>query len=283
MNTCARLLSNTRLHVVERGSGQPLLLVHGFPLDHQMWQGQFAELSQEFRVIAPDLRGFGQSDDATDTVTMQQYADDLAELLDALGIDQPVAFCGLSMGGYIAWQFWRRHATASVPFDSVRYAVRTGLSRGGSDATANGRARAGGRDRRADRHDDSEAVLRTHAAAELDRVVTATEQVIRAARPAGVAAALRGMAQRVDATPWLPGDPRAHAGGVWAGGCDRQLWRKWSVSPRAIPQAEFVVIPLRTHGPAGRPVHVNKAIRGFSTRDMCRIASYAATQTATGS
>ena len=56
------------------GHGKPLLLVHGFPLDHQMWQGQIAELGDEFRVIAPDLRGFGHSSDATGTVTMQQIS-----------------------------------------------------------------------------------------------------------------------------------------------------------------------------------------------------------------
>ena len=49
------------LAVVEEGSGPPLLLVHGFPLDHSMWQGQIAALGATCRVIAPDLRGFGQS------------------------------------------------------------------------------------------------------------------------------------------------------------------------------------------------------------------------------
>src|SRR5689334_18519351 len=100
------------LHVVDQGRGQPLLLVHGFPLDHTMWRGQIDALSKTHRVLAPDLRGFGKSspvggDDAV--LTMAQLADDLATMLTALQITEPVTFCGLSMGGYVAWQFAARH------------------------------------------------------------------------------------------------------------------------------------------------------------------------------
>lgn len=96
------------LHVVDRGSGDRVLLVHGFPLDHTMRSGQIARLAEPARVIAPDLRGFGQSDVSSGTQTMPRMADELAGLIDALAIDQPV-FCGLSMGGYIACDFRPRH------------------------------------------------------------------------------------------------------------------------------------------------------------------------------
>ena len=92
-------LSNTELHVESRGSGMPLLLVHGFPLDHSMWRSQLDALSSAFHVLAPDLRGFGRSHVARGTVSMEQFADDMAELLEVMGIQQPVAFCGLSMRG----------------------------------------------------------------------------------------------------------------------------------------------------------------------------------------
>src|SRR4051794_22408359 len=97
------------LNVIDRGSGTPLLLVHGFPLDHSIWQGQIDELSTFFRVIAPDLRGFGKSAATTGTSSMRQMADDIAGLLDALAVKEPVVFCGLSMGGYVAWQFALSH------------------------------------------------------------------------------------------------------------------------------------------------------------------------------
>ena len=103
-------ISGATLHYVEAGRGPTLLLVHGFPLDHRMWQQQLAGLSDICRVLAPDLRGFGQSTNGGDLLTMELLADDLAAFLDRLNIREPVAFCGLSMGGYIAWQFLRRHA-----------------------------------------------------------------------------------------------------------------------------------------------------------------------------
>ena len=109
-------ISTGNLAYIDRGAGQPILLVHGFPLDHTMWDSQIQALGKHSRVIAPDLRGFGQSPlgpvDPTHGITMERYADDLAEFLDelSLGADQPVVFVGLSMGGYIAWQFVRKYA-----------------------------------------------------------------------------------------------------------------------------------------------------------------------------
>src|SRR5258706_10050425 len=95
------------------GSGRPLLLVHGYPLSRQMWQPQVAALGDAARVIAPDLRGHGESGAPDIPHTVDRLADDLAELLDGLGITEPVVVGGLSMGGYVALAFYRRH-TARV-------------------------------------------------------------------------------------------------------------------------------------------------------------------------
>ena len=103
-------ISGATLSVNDVGQGSPILFVHGFPLDQTMWREQVAELSRDFRCVVPDLRGFGQSTVTEGKVTMEQFADDLAELLDAMAITEPIVLCGLSMGGYIAWQFARRHA-----------------------------------------------------------------------------------------------------------------------------------------------------------------------------
>ncbi len=91
------------------GTAVPLLLIHGFPLDHTMWAAQTRGLADVARVIAPDLRGFGESGLPTGTVTMDTYADDLRGLLDALGVKNAV-IAGLSMGGYIAFAFYRKYA-----------------------------------------------------------------------------------------------------------------------------------------------------------------------------
>lgn len=85
-----------------------LLTVHGFPLDGSMWEKVIPGLAREVRVINPDLRGFGASQ-PTRKASMGRYADDLALLLDHVGEKRPVIIMGLSMGGYIAFEFMRRH------------------------------------------------------------------------------------------------------------------------------------------------------------------------------
>ncbi len=86
----------------------PLLLIHGFPLDSSMWELQFQDMGDVTRLIAPDLRGHGLSE-TTDKYDMGQLAADCAGLLDSMGIHVPVVVCGLSMGGYVALEFYRRY------------------------------------------------------------------------------------------------------------------------------------------------------------------------------
>jgi pimeloyl-ACP methyl ester carboxylesterase len=83
----------------------PLLLIHAFPFDRTLWRAQVAGLQQHYRVIAPDLRGFGRSSEADGSaISMEQYAADLHALLDSLNVKQAV-IGGLSMGGYVALAF----------------------------------------------------------------------------------------------------------------------------------------------------------------------------------
>jgi 3-oxoadipate enol-lactonase len=85
-----------------------LLLVHGFPLDRRLWAAQVDPFANMTRVISPDLRGHGRSQVVPGPFTMEQHADDLAALLDHLKVRQTVV-AGLSMGGYVAFAFWRRY------------------------------------------------------------------------------------------------------------------------------------------------------------------------------
>lgn len=90
-----------------RGNDLTVLFLHGFPHNRTLWSGQLTALGNQVRCIAIDLRGFGESGVAP-PYSMDQYADDVAALMDSLGLNEAVV-CGLSMGGYVALAMWRRH------------------------------------------------------------------------------------------------------------------------------------------------------------------------------
>lgn len=93
----------------DNGSGTPLILVHGYPLNRTLWSAQVERLSGIARVIAPDLRGHGESENPPGNFSMQLLAKDIWELIQNLDIKEPVVLCGLSMGGYICFEFYRNH------------------------------------------------------------------------------------------------------------------------------------------------------------------------------
>lgn len=93
----------------DQGKGKPLVLLHAFPLTSAMWTPQVEAFSELYRIITPDMRGFGASDRFVGTPSVDAAADDIAALLDHLGINEPIVLGGLSMGGYVALAFARRH------------------------------------------------------------------------------------------------------------------------------------------------------------------------------
>jgi pimeloyl-ACP methyl ester carboxylesterase len=266
-NDAPRLVQagDVELAVVERGAGMPLLLVHGFPLDHSMWNAQIDALSRQWRVIAPDLRGFGASQVSPGTVTMEQMADDLAALLDALRVTEPVVLIGLSMGGYVSFQFLRRHAhrlrglvlcdTRAVPDTAEGVAGRHKLAAQTLEQGARPVA------------DAMLPKLFGPQARESDPgVIEATRRVILANQPAGIAAALLGMAQRADMTGDLP---HIALPTLIVVGQDDAISTADEMRgmARSIPNCEFVVIPRSGHmTPLENPIAFNEAVEQFLTR-----------------
>ena len=90
------------------GPGPVVVLLHGFPLDRTIWHAQRTSIGSMYRVIAPDLRGFGHTAAPESGYTMDAMAGDVVELLDALQITEPIVLGGLSMGGYVALELYRR-------------------------------------------------------------------------------------------------------------------------------------------------------------------------------
>lgn len=90
------------------GQGLPVVLLHAFPLNRQMWKPQWSLSSDQFRFLLPDLPGFGASPSLLGDPSLERYAETIVNLLDKLGLPQ-VVLGGLSMGGYITFQFLRKY------------------------------------------------------------------------------------------------------------------------------------------------------------------------------
>jgi len=173
------------------GEGEPILFVHGFPLSGRLWDAVAADLESDYRCIVPDLRGHGSSE-PTASATMADYADDLAGLLDALGENRPVTLVGMSMGGYVAFEFCRRYPTR------VRALVLTNTRAQADTAEAAEARRETARRVLA----EGSAVVADAMAPKLfgpaasDELRTEWRRIMADTPPAGVAAALHAMAIR---------------------------------------------------------------------------------------
>lgn len=186
----------------DAGNGPAVVLLHGYPFNRTMWREQTESLQSRYRVIAPDLRGHGETGVAPAPATMEQMAQDVAGLMDALSISSAVVG-GLSMGGYVALAFYRLFR-----------------ARVSSLVLADTRASADTEEARQSRVQQSEKVLREGMEGITDAllpkllapetisgrpgVVQRIREMMLRTNPKGASAALQGMAQRQDHTSFLP-------------------------------------------------------------------------------
>ncbi len=112
------------------GQGIPLILIHAFPLSSQMWNPQIKGLEQRVKVIAPDLPGFGRSPHQAKPC-IEEMAQEVDRLLDSLKVKEPVIMAGLSMGGYVAFEFLRQfpHQVRGLGLFSTRAGADTEQAR----------------------------------------------------------------------------------------------------------------------------------------------------------
>jgi pimeloyl-ACP methyl ester carboxylesterase len=254
-------VNGVSLAVEVRGDGPAILFVHGYPFDRTIWQDQLDGLDA-YRRIAPDLRGMGESDAPDLGYGMGIYADDLAALLDVLGVDH-VVLCGLSMGGYVAFEFlrrWRARVRGLILVDTRAEADGTEARRARDVAAA--LARESGAEAIAD------AMLpRVLADATRERAPEVTARIRRmmAATPvAGLVGALAAMRDRQDSTgllPTLAGLPTLVLVGEEDTLAPPDGARRMAA---AIPGARLVVLAGAGHvPPVERPSETTAAIRDF--------------------
>ena len=254
------IVNGVSLAVDVRGEGPAVLFVHSYPLDRTIWAPQLEALDG-WRRIAPDLRGMGQSDAPDLGYSMATYASDLAALLDTLGIERTV-LCGLSLGGYVVFEFLRRWRSrvSGVVLIATRAEADSPEARRARDTAAN-EAREGGA------RVIAEAMLPKLLAPGAAGVLVERVRALIAATPVpGIVGALGAMRDRPDSTALLPtlgGLPTL----VIAGGDDQLIpVSQTSAMAAAIPGARLVVAPGAAHlPPLETPSIVTEALRSFLT------------------
>ena len=190
-------LNGLELAYDRHGKGVPLVLLHGYPLDHSIWEPLVDLLENDFDLILPDLRGFGESQAAGTDFPMSDYAADVAALLDRLGIGKAVV-AGHSMGGYVALAFMRAYPGRVLGLGLVSSQLL-------ADTPEN----------KAGRYKQAEAVLAggvKEVAESMSVKLTAgpdlqmwLKALILRQPPEGMAGALRAMAERPDSSSLLAG------------------------------------------------------------------------------
>ena len=106
--------NSIKLFYEDLGTGKPVIFIHGWPLNHAMWEYQLAELpNQNFRCIAYDRRGFGKSDYPWEKYDYDTLADDLKALLDQLHLTE-VTLVGFSMGGGEIARYIGKYGTSKI-------------------------------------------------------------------------------------------------------------------------------------------------------------------------
>jgi 3-oxoadipate enol-lactonase len=195
------LVKGVEIGYDEAGSGTPVVLLHGFPFNRTMWSEQIEALIPRHRVLAPDLRGHGETTATNGPATMEDMAGDVAGLMEKLNISR-AAVCGLSMGGYVALALYRMfplRARALVLADT-----RPGADDEEAQANREVQARKALQEGMAGIADAMlPKLLSPKTVARNPNVVARVREMILKTSPEGAAAALRGMAQRRNQTSFL--------------------------------------------------------------------------------
>src|SRR5215469_14989847 len=183
------------------GRGPPVVLLHPFPAHHELWLPAAQLLVTRYRLILPDVRGHGESSVGEGPATMEKHADDVLRICEDEGVGR-AAFAGVSIGGYILFEFWRRYRerVAGLLLCDTRAQADTAEGRAGRLKSAEDVMERG-------TEFFVDGVLpklfgKTMFAARPDLTEQAKRMMLKMS-PADVAQVLRGMAERPDSIPAL--------------------------------------------------------------------------------
>ncbi|HKX29707.1 MAG TPA: alpha/beta fold hydrolase [Blastocatellia bacterium] len=196
-----RSINGVELCYRDLGSGPPIIFLHAFPLSQKMWDAQVDRIAANHRVITFDWRGFGQSSLGAGIQSVETFADDLAALMKSLNLER-ATICGLSMGGYAAFAFYRKYRD-----------LLSSLILADTRATPDTEEGKRGRQEMADlvRTQGTPPIIETMiprliGETTLQKSPAVAEQVrsiIKSGQPEGIAQALIAMANRPDSTSIL--------------------------------------------------------------------------------
>jgi 3-oxoadipate enol-lactonase len=246
----------------ERGSGPAIVLIHGHPFSRAMWRGQLDSLGDAFRVVAPDLPGYGASPARGETTTPRELADAVLELMDAIDVGRATVV-GLSLGGLVAMELGLGSpdrvaglvltATTAAPLTPEEAAMRrAAASRVERDGMLDHALEMAGR-------------LFGPAARREPSLVLPILETMLTTDPAGAAAALRGRAERPPYDRLLP-DLRVPAL-VLVG--DEDSYSTAEITAQlvaSLPEPEVVILPGVGHMPnLEAPERFDEAVRAFAS------------------
>jgi pimeloyl-ACP methyl ester carboxylesterase len=246
----------------ERGNGSAIVLIHGHPFNRRMWSGQLDALSDQFRVVAPDLPGYGESPARSETITPRGLAEAVVELMDALDVERATVV-GLSLGGLVAMELGLGYpdrvdglvltATTAAPLTPEEAGMRRSTAaRIEEDGMLDHALEMAGR-------------LFGPAARRDPRLVLPILETMLTTSPAGAAAALRGRAERPPYDELLR-DLRVPAL-VLVG--DADFFSTAEITAQlvaALPDPEVVILPEIGHMPnLEAPERFDDALRAFTS------------------
>jgi len=256
-------VAGQEVHVIDRGSGEPVVFLHAYPFNAAMWEYQYAALEGSRRVIGIDLPGFGSSPAPADpkAATMDSWADLVAGVLDELGLEQPVIVAA-SMGGYLTFELVRRHLDKLGPLVLVATRAKSDDVDTWEKRTQQQQALEGGEDLATMAKGMVEGLL---SQASLDRpeLVEYVLALMQHNLPEGWIAALEAMKKRPDAMGALRGMPRKTL--VVAGELDRVTpLSESTLITRLVADGQLVVVKDSSHLPnLENPVEFNEVLVRF--------------------